>query len=67
MLVVQNTDNLLPFILSAVQAVIAVAVASRSPTAPAIDSSPTKSFAEISAIVASLPLFETTVSFARPF
>jgi hypothetical protein len=33
---------------------------------PAIDSSPTKSPAESNAMVASLPVLEITVSFARP-
>jgi hypothetical protein len=51
--------------LIAVHAVIAVAVARcRSPT-EAIDSSPTKSPAQTMAIVASLPSFDTAVSFAR--
>ena len=45
---------------------IAVAVAMRSPGVCAIDSSPTKSPADSSAMVASLPVSDITVSFARP-
>ena len=67
MLLVKNTDDLSPLNLESRQGVIAVAVASRRPAIPAIDSSPTNSPAETSAIVASLPLVETTVRLARPF
>jgi hypothetical protein len=54
-------------ILSAVQAVMAVAVAMCRPATAAIASSPMKSPAERRVMVASLPALETTVSLARPF
>ncbi len=58
--------SLAGLILRAVQAVTAVAVAKRTPVIVASDSSPTKSPAERSAIVASFPPTETTVTVARP-
>ena len=54
-------------ILSAVQELTAEAVAIRNPCMVARDSSPTKSDADRSVIVASLPFCETTVTLARPF
>ena len=55
MLLVHDADHLVASILSAVQAVMAVAVAMRSPGTAASDSSPTKSPGERSVMVASLP------------
>src|ERR1700677_870991 len=54
------------FIFSAVQTVIAVAVASRLPGTAATASSPTNSPGDRSVIVASFPALDTTVSLARP-
>src|ERR1017187_7175638 len=54
-------------ILRAVHAVMAVAEARRSLGIAASASSPTKACGARSAIVASLPVLETTETFARPF
>jgi len=64
MLPVHCADHL---ILIAVQAVMAFAEVRRSPGTVASDSSPTNSQGASIVIVASLPSFETTVTFARPF
>jgi len=54
-------------ILSAAEVVTAVTVAICAPTIVSRDSSQTKSQADRSVIVVSLPFSETTVTLARPF
>jgi len=61
MLLVHHADISSRPILSAVQGVMAVAVARRSPGTAKSAASPTKSPSETSVMVASLPVCETTV------